>query len=335
MKTIIYIICLIAIAHSGYSQPEWVFGKLPEAANDTYYYSVGMGSDRGKSHKEARIDAITSVYADAAMRLGMEFKLADIRQSILLGNKNPIKTQVYIVCEYFKEQNDMITVWVLCQVSKAGNVAAEFTTYDCTQAKILNSKEAKEERRKTNESDIFYMQLGLLLNRYQSDDFEHNNLDAYGISVTFGAYPDYGLGYSLSLSGSVDPGLSNYEFGASSSVGLGSNQFSTDIGIGLGYNFNYGMHTDLPISVRYRNLTIGYKICWYNTPKQPKNKFEKALSFNEIESYSEALECFENGGFRKNIGGVVEDRTLESGWRPSYLVNLSHVFSLSFTIKGW
>lgn len=324
---------MFLFTHSGFTQPEWVFGSFPKPENPTYYYALGKGV--GGGYTAARVEALSLVYYDAAMSHGIVINLKDIRSFLVQGDFASIKIPLKVCCEYEEKSNDETKVWILCQVAKKGNQAVDFTPYDCTSSKFLRRKDAKQERRKAYDASYNYLQVGPFLQHTQSNEFSEYNFESYGLTIQYGHYPDFGVGYGLEWYGSTTMDTKRWELGFSGLLFAGNKDFNGDFGLGLGYNFDFGTFTNMTIGFRFRFISLTYRISWYYTPKQPKNQFSKGAYRDELDSYDLAIQCYESGGFRKNIGGVVKDNTIESGWRPMYKAVLSHSLTLGFKIAGW
>jgi len=314
-------------------QPEWTIGTLPTPENNSYFYQNGKGY--GESYEGARINALSQAIVNGALSIGINLTVSEIRGLIIKGDLTQINIPVFPVCEYETSHDDRTLVYVLIQMAKAGNTKSEFTQYDCSKSKMVGKRDKKKFEKQAFTRFENNIQMGLLIQHFQSEDFKENNYDSYGINLRYANYEYSSLGGGVEVFTSSTTELKRWDFGISGLVNYGDEIFTGEIGFGIGYNFDFGIHYDVPISFHYRNFFIQYKACFYNTPKSPLNKNEKAINQYDDMSYAEALECFENNGFAKNIGGIKEDYSTDSGWSPMYKASISHIISMGFRIARW
>jgi len=125
-------VLLTGLASFGQEKPGWIYNK-PKPANDTYLYVVE--SSVGKTVIEARNNAIAEVFRSTAMRIGQPFDAADISSALQKGTDfNVISAQYNIpinkVCEYSEQSAGLYTVYLLCQVAKAGNIKVQWSDFN-------------------------------------------------------------------------------------------------------------------------------------------------------------------------------------------------------------
>lgn len=129
-------------------RPDWTF-KAPAPENSTYIYVVEHGE--GKTKREALNQAIGRVFQSTANRIGQFVSTDEINKAVQAGTDyNVIARNMNVpvnkVCEFATQ--DTIdyswTMYILCQVAKAGNITPEFeTSEECTKHSIYDSAIAK------------------------------------------------------------------------------------------------------------------------------------------------------------------------------------------------
>lgn len=117
----------IGIAHAQ-SRPAWTV-RLPKSNSSTYIYvceSAIAGSER-----EARNQAISRVFENTAMRIGVPFDSQKVIEAVQRGTDLDVISKqynipIYKVCEYPEHIGYNYRVYVLCQVAASGNVTPQF-----------------------------------------------------------------------------------------------------------------------------------------------------------------------------------------------------------------
>lgn len=119
-------------------RPNWVF-EAPRPGNGTYLYVVEHGE--GNTKREALNQALGRVLQSTANRLGQIVSTDEINKAVQEGTdyeviSRKMKVPINKVCE-FPVQDTITNSWtmyVLCQVAKAGNITPEFeATDECTK----------------------------------------------------------------------------------------------------------------------------------------------------------------------------------------------------------
>lgn len=140
-------------------RPDWVF-EAPRPGNGTYLYVVEHGE--GNTKREALNQALGRVLQSTANRLGQTVSTADINKAVQEGADYEVvarkmKVPINKVCE-FPEQDTLTNSWtmyILCQVAKAGNITPEFeATDECTKHDRFETRMkewAKQQEQKENE----------------------------------------------------------------------------------------------------------------------------------------------------------------------------------------
>ena len=135
-KVILFIILLVvpllSIAQPQKPQfrPDWMY-QIPNPTNSTYLYVVEHGE--GNTEREALNQAIARVFQSTANRIGQFVSTDEINRAVQSGTNYDVigrnmKVPIHKVCD-FSIQNSYAskwTVYVLCQVAKAGNITPEF-----------------------------------------------------------------------------------------------------------------------------------------------------------------------------------------------------------------
>ena len=119
-------------------RPDWVF-EAPRPGNATYLYVVEHGE--GNTKREALNQAIGRIFQSTANRIGQTISTDEINKAVQAGTDYEViarnmKVPINKVCE-FPIQDTLTNSWtmyVLCQVAKAGNIIPEFeATDECTK----------------------------------------------------------------------------------------------------------------------------------------------------------------------------------------------------------
>ncbi len=119
-------------------RPDWVF-QAPRPSNGTYLYVVEHGE--GNTKREAINQALGRVFQSTANRIGQVISTDEINKAVQSGTDFEViarnmKVPINKVCE-FPVQDTLTNSWtmyVLCQVAKAGNITPEFeATDECTK----------------------------------------------------------------------------------------------------------------------------------------------------------------------------------------------------------
>lgn len=163
MKKLLVLFLLAGFAYTVYAytrprpvfRPDWTF-QAPRPGNGTYLYVVEQGE--GNTQREARTQALGRVFQSTANRLGQAISTYEINQAVQAGSDFEViaqnmKVPINKVCE-FSIQNAETNTWtmyVLCQVAKAGNIQPEFeTTGECTKhERFDNAMNEWEEEQKS------------------------------------------------------------------------------------------------------------------------------------------------------------------------------------------
>ena len=119
-------------------RPDWTF-RAPAPGNGTYLYVVEHGE--GNTKREAMNQAIGRVFQSTANRMGQTINTDEIHRAVSSGEdydviSRKIKIPVNKVCEFAVQDtlNYTWTMYILCQVAKAGNITVEFETCEeCTK----------------------------------------------------------------------------------------------------------------------------------------------------------------------------------------------------------
>lgn len=140
-------------------RPDWVF-EAPRPSNGTYLYVVEHGE--GNTKREALNQALGRIFQSTANRIGQAFSTDAVNRAVQSGTDFEViarnmKVPINKVCE-FPVQDTLTNSWtmyILCQVAKAGNITPEFeATDECTKhtrfdkalAKWKEQQEAKEKQ---------------------------------------------------------------------------------------------------------------------------------------------------------------------------------------------
>ncbi len=155
MKKILFFVVSLACISLAYAQqprkpeyrPDWIY-NTPHPGNATYLYVVEHGE--GATKREALNQAIARVFQSTANRIGQFVSTDEINRAVQAGTNYDVigrnmKVPVNKVCEFAKQdQTDYSwTVYVLCQVAKAGNITPEFEECDLCNAHTIFDKNMK------------------------------------------------------------------------------------------------------------------------------------------------------------------------------------------------
>ena len=118
-----------------------------------------MEHGEGNTKREALNQAIGRVFQSTANRIGQPVSSAEINKSVQQGVEfdviaRNIKIPVNKVCEFPVQdpQTNAWTVYILCQVAKAGNITPEFETTDaCTKHEKFDAFRKKWEETQAKE----------------------------------------------------------------------------------------------------------------------------------------------------------------------------------------
>ncbi len=119
-------------------RPDWTF-KAPAPSNATYLYVTEHGE--GKTKREALNQAIGRVFQSTANRIGQFVSTDEINRAIQAGTDYEVISRnmnvpINKVCEFAVQDTVDFTwtMYILCQVAKAGNITPEFeATEECTK----------------------------------------------------------------------------------------------------------------------------------------------------------------------------------------------------------
>lgn len=165
-------LCLTAVAQATrprpHFRPDWVF-QAPRPGNGTYLYVVEHGE--GRTKREAINQALGRVFQSTANRIGQAISTEEINKAVQAGTDFEViarnmKVPINKVCE-FPVQDTLTNSWtmyVLCQVAKAGNITPEFeATDECTKHERFDTalKRWKEEQEKIEADRIAQEQAAL------------------------------------------------------------------------------------------------------------------------------------------------------------------------------
>ncbi len=139
-------------------RPDWTF-KAPAPGNGTYIYVVEHGE--GNTKREALNQAIGRVFQSTANRIGAVVSTDAINRAVQAGTDYDViarnmKVPVNKVCEFaVQDTTDYSwTMYILCQVAKAGNINPEFETCEeCTKHAMFDQAMARwneQEKQKEN-----------------------------------------------------------------------------------------------------------------------------------------------------------------------------------------
>ncbi|MBO6025690.1 MAG: hypothetical protein J6P73_00395 [Bacteroidales bacterium] len=124
-------VVLTGLAAFAQDRPKWIYSK-PTPANDTYLYVVESAT--GNTVIEARNSAIGEVFRSTAMRIGQPFDGATISSALQKGTDFSVISREYNipinkVCEFSEKVPAGYTVYILCQVARAGNITVQWSEY--------------------------------------------------------------------------------------------------------------------------------------------------------------------------------------------------------------
>ncbi len=154
MKKILFLGLLVIVSMSVMGQPrkpeyrpDWVY-NTPHPGNATYLYVVEHGE--GATKREALNQAIARVFQSTANRIGQFVSTDEINRAVQAGTNYDVigrnmKVPVNKVCEFALQDhtNYSWTVYVLCQVAKAGNITPEFEDCDLCNAHTVFDRNMK------------------------------------------------------------------------------------------------------------------------------------------------------------------------------------------------
>lgn len=124
-------------------RPDWTF-KAPVPENATYLYVVEHGE--GMTKRDALNQAIGRVFQSTANRIGQFVSTDEINRAVQAGTDYEViarkmKIPVNKVCEFAIQnpEDNSWTMYILCQVAKAGNITPEFeTSEECTKHEMFD-----------------------------------------------------------------------------------------------------------------------------------------------------------------------------------------------------
>ena len=154
MRKILFFTLLALVSTSAMAQqppkpqfrPDWVY-NTPHPGNSTYLYVVEHGE--GATKREALNQAIARVFQSTANRIGQFVSTDEINRAVQAGTDYNVigrnmKVPVHKVCEFPIQNKDYSwTVYVLCQVAKAGNITPEFEECDLCNSHTIFDKNLK------------------------------------------------------------------------------------------------------------------------------------------------------------------------------------------------
>lgn len=118
-------------------QPNWIKNPpVPESPEAGFFYKVAMAE--GVTESEARINALSSIYYEAALKLGLPVTLDELKKNLynsgIPGSSIDLQIPINKVCEYsfplLKKRG--VRIYLLCQVAIAGNRNPAFEQFtDC------------------------------------------------------------------------------------------------------------------------------------------------------------------------------------------------------------
>lgn len=143
--TLITLLAVISTSSFAQKTPDWVLSK-PVPENNTYLYQIEWGV--GSTERDARKEAFARVFQYAAALVGQPFNSAEINRAVQNGTDYSVISEQYNipinkVCEYTEKLENGFRVYILCQVARAGNIAAQWTPFSCPNDNI-NKVYAKE-----------------------------------------------------------------------------------------------------------------------------------------------------------------------------------------------
>ena len=129
-------------------RPDWVF-VAPRPSNGTYLYVVEHGE--GNTKREAINQALARVLQSTASRLGQTVSTDEIYKAAQAGTDYEViakrmNVPINKVCEFPVQdpQTNSWTMYVLCQVAKAGNVIPDFEATDvCIKHTLFDARMAR------------------------------------------------------------------------------------------------------------------------------------------------------------------------------------------------
>lgn len=139
-------------------RPDWTF-KAPAPENATYMYVVEHGE--GNTKREALNQAIGRVFQSTANRIGQYVSTDEINRAIQAGTdyeviSRKMKVPINKVCEFaIQDPTDYSwTMYILCQVAKAGNITPEFeTSEECTKHQMFDAAMARWQKQQQDSID--------------------------------------------------------------------------------------------------------------------------------------------------------------------------------------
>jgi hypothetical protein len=132
-------------------RPDWTF-QAPMPTNGTYLFVVEQGE--GNTKREALNMAIGRVLQSTANRIGVGVSTDEIYRAMATGSDYEViarnmKIPFNKVCEFAVQDTVKYTwtMYVLCQVAKAGNINVEFDPHvDCTKHEHFKELMAKYQK---------------------------------------------------------------------------------------------------------------------------------------------------------------------------------------------
>lgn len=159
-RFILFLLLLCGMAFTASAQmtrkptfrPDWTF-KAPAPGNGTYLYVVEHGE--GNTKREALNQAIGRVFQSTANRIGQFVSTDEINRAVQAGTDyqviaRNINVPINKVCEFAVQDtvNYTWTMYILCQVAKAGNINPEFETCEeCTKHAMYDRAMARWQQR--------------------------------------------------------------------------------------------------------------------------------------------------------------------------------------------
>lgn len=136
-------------------RPDWTY-KIPSPGNSTYLYVMEQGEAETK--REALNQAIARVFQSTANRIGQFVSTDEINRAVQEGTDYNVigtnmKVPIYKVCDFYTQdqKTGKWTIFVLCQVAKAGNITPEFENFDKCNSHTLFDKQMEYYKEKLEE----------------------------------------------------------------------------------------------------------------------------------------------------------------------------------------
>lgn len=126
-------------------RPDWTY-NTPPPGNSTYLYVVERGE--AKTKRDALNQAIARVFQNTANRIGQFVSTDEINRAVQEGTDYSVigtnmKVPIRKVCDFYSQDQKTgeWSVFVLCQVAKAGNITPDFEYFDKCSAHTIFDKQ--------------------------------------------------------------------------------------------------------------------------------------------------------------------------------------------------